>query len=264
MWLFFKYTVLKMKTSLLYSWLVVGMLAFACGCSTDEDWDDLLLDDNTYEKWDGTALPSWLGDRWFDCMLNDLEWWLTESYLAPTLYNVYKFYYKENLLLVLTYDRFSFNQNYYYESGAVCYTDDGRRVKFDKIKDHFEKNAVLLWSNGFDGKRIPQVADYNLGDTEGLGWLQEAIDQICEDIQEPDQLLYQVACGYVHADDATYIVLDCEYFDKNNLNNGKIKIRNIYKPDGEKVTIPEDSIKVQELSSKRIVEILEYLSPGLS
>lgn len=260
-----------MKTYLFYILIVVGVWGVVCGCSDanedgnpEPDLKDLIIDEDISgsmgEKWDGTALPSWLRDRWFDFILNDLEWWLTESYLAPTLYNVYKFYYKENLLIVLTYNRFGLNQNYYYESGAVCYTDDGRRVKFDKIKDHFEKNAVLLWSNGFDGERIPQVADYNLGDTEGLGWLQEAIDQICEDIQEPDQLLYQVACGYVHAEGATYIMLDYEYFDKNNLNNGEIKIRNIYKLDGEKVTITENlNIEYQELCVQRIIEILEYL-----
>lgn len=90
---------------------------------------------------------------------------MIESYYAPELFRVYKFAYEDNLLLALTYNRFGHRENYYYyESETLCYTDDGRRVKFEKVKDSFEKSAILLWTNEMDGEKIniPELSEEDL------------------------------------------------------------------------------------------------------
>lgn len=62
-----------------------------------------------------------------------------ESYWETTLCRAYKFNYKDNLLLVLKYNRFSYRGTYYNTEGTLCFTKDGRRVKFNDTKDSFEK-----------------------------------------------------------------------------------------------------------------------------
>lgn len=239
---------------------LLGALSFVCGCSsndnTDSDFSGFILDNNISEKWDGFGLPSWLKERYSDFLTHETGW-MTESYYVPALCRVYKFAYKGNLLLALAYNKFGVRENYYYESGTICYTDDGRRVKFEKIKDSFEKSAVLLWTNEMDGENTPQVTDFELGNTNSLGWLQEVIDKVCKDIQEPNQLLCQVTCGYAHSN--TYIVLDYEYLDKDNLVDGPQIIRNVYTLDGEKINIPELKINEEDLCSQKITDILAHL-----
>lgn len=252
-----------MKTYLFRILFLLGTLSFVCGCSSDDnagsDFNGFILDNNIGEKWDGVGLPSWLKERYIDFELYETEWAI-ESYYAPELFRVYKFAYEGNLLLALTYNRFGHRENYYYyKSGTLCYTDDGRRVKFEKVKDSFEKSAVLLWTNEMDGENTPQVSDFKLGNTNSLGWLQEVIDKVCKDIQEPDQLLCRVTCGYAHNDSNTYIVLDYEYFDKNNLADGPQIIRNVYTLDGEKINIPELKINEENLCSQKITDILAHL-----
>jgi hypothetical protein len=249
----------------LFSFLfLLGILGGMCGCSSDEnsaetDFGNLILDDNIGEKWEGIGLPSWLEKRYFDFVLHETEW-LAESYKGYGLCEVYKFSYKGNLLLALTYSRFALKQNYYYESGTLCYTDDGRRVRFEDVKDDFKENSVLLWSNRFDNGSVPQVADFGLKGVESLGWLQDTIDKICKDIQEPEQLLGRVACGYAYSNDHTYIVLDYVYFDKNNLDEGEIKIRNVYTLEGERVNIFENiDIKEENLCVQEIVSMFAGL-----
>lgn len=248
-----------MKIYLFNFLFLLGVLGGMCGCSSDEnqagtDLDKLILDNNIDEKWEGAGLPSWLEERYFDFVLHETEW-LVESYKGYGLCEAYKFSYKENLLLALTYHRFALRQNYYYESGTLCYTDDGRRVRFEEVEDDFKKNSVLLWTNRFDNENVPQVADFGLKNVESLGWLQDAIDKICKDIQEPEQFLGRVACGYAYSNDHTYIVLDYVYFDKMRLDEGEIKIRNVYTLEGEKVHVSEDmdikegDLCVQEIAS---------------
>lgn len=242
-----------MKTYLFKILFLMGTLSFVCGCSSDDN--GFILDNNIGEKWDGVGLPSWLKERYIDFGFYEKEW-MIESYYAPELFRVYKFAYEGNLLLALTYNRFGHRENYYYyESGTLCYTDDGRRVKFEKVKDSFEKSAVLLWTNEMDGENTPQVSDFKLGNTNSLGWLQEVIDKVCKDIQEPDQVLFRVTCGYAYSN--TYIVLDYEYFDKDNLVNGTQIIRNVYTLDGEKINIPE--LNEEDLSTQRITDIRRTL-----
>lgn len=244
-----------MKTYLFKILFLLGTLSFVCGCSSDDN--GFILDNNIGEKWDGVGLPSWLKERYIDFGLYEREW-MIESYYAPELFRVYKFAYEGNLLLALTYNRFGHRENYYYyESGTLCYTDDGRRVKFEKVKDSFEKSAVLLWTNEMDGENTPQVSDFKLGNTNSLGWLQEVIDKVCKNIQEPDQVLFRVTCGYAYSNNNTYIVLDYEYFDKDNLVNGTQIIRNVYTLDGEKINIPE--LNEKDLCTQRITYILEHL-----
>lgn len=247
-----------MKTYLFRILFLLGTLSFVCGCSSDDnagsDFNGFILDNNIGEKWDGVGLPSWLKERYIDFGLYEREW-MIESYSTHALFRVYKFAYKGNLLLALTYNRLGLRDNYYYESGTLCYTDDGRRVKFEKVKDSFEKSAILLWTNEMDGENTPQVSDFKLGNTNSLGWLQEVIDKVCKDIQEPDQVLYQVTCGYADSNNNTYIVLDYEYFDKDNLVNGTQIIRNVYTLDGEKINIPE--LNEKDLCTQRITDILE-------
>lgn len=253
-----------MKTYLFRLLFLLGCLGGAYGCSSDEttvdtDFNNLILDDNIGEKWDGTGLPSWLKERYLDFMLHE-SGGVIESYYVPALCEIYKFSYQGNLLLALTYSRFGFKQNYYYNSGTLCYTNDGRRVRFEDIKNDFEKTAVLLWTNRLDDENIPQVADYDLENVESLGWLQEAINKACKDIQEPQQFLCRIAWGYAYHNANAYIVLDYTYFDKENLDKGKIKIRNVYTLDGEKINIPENlEIKEEDLYSQNITDILEYL-----
>lgn len=244
-----------MKTYLFKILFLLGTLSFVCGCSSDDN--GFILDNNIGEKWDGVGLPSWLKERYIDFGLYEREW-VIESYYAPELFRVYKFAYEGNLLLALTYNRFGHRENYYYyESGTLCYTDDGRRVKFEKVKDSFEKSAVLLWTNEMDGENTPQVSDFKLGNTNSLGWLQEVIDKVCKDIQEPDQVLFRVTCGYADSNNNTYIVLDYEYFDKDNLVNGPQIIRNVYTLDGEKINIPE--LNEKDLCTQRITDIRRTL-----
>lgn len=244
-----------MKTYLFKILFLLGTLSFVCGCSSDDN--GFILDNNIGEKWDGVGLPSWLKERYIDFGLYEREW-MIESYYAPELFRVYKFAYEGNLLLALTYNRFGHRENYYYyESGTLCYTDDGRRVKFEKVKDSFEKSAVLLWTNEMDGENTPQVSDFKLGNTNSLGWLQEVIDKVCKNIQEPDQVLFRVTCGYAYSNNNTYIVLDYEYFDKDNLVNGTQIIRNVYTLDGEKINIPE--LNEKDLCTQRITDIRRTL-----
>lgn len=244
-----------MKTYLFKILFLLGTLSFVCGCSSDDN--GFILDNNIGEKWDGLGLPSWLKERYIDFGFYEREW-MIESYYAPELFRVYKFAYEGNLLLALTYNRFGHRENYYYyESGTLCYTDDGRRVKFEKVKDSFEKSAVLLWTNEMDGENTPQVSDFKLGNTNSLGWLQEVIDKVCKNIQEPDQVLFRVTCGYAYSNSNTYIVLDYEYFDKNNLVNGTQIIRNVYTLDGEKINIPE--LNEEDLCTQRITDIRRTL-----
>ncbi len=253
-----------MRTYLFRLLFLLGFLGGACGCSSDEtevdtDFNNLILDDNIGEKWDGTDLPSWLKERYLDFTLHE-SGWVIESYNVPVLCEIYRFSYKGNLLLAFTYSRFGLKQNYYYESGTLCYTNDGRRVRFEDIKSSFEKTAVLLRSNRLDDENVPQIADYGLEDIESLGWLQEAINKVCKDIQEPQQLLCRVACGYAYHNANVYIVLDYVYLDKENLAKGEIKMRNVYTLDGEKINIPENlEIKEENLCSQNITDILEYL-----
>lgn len=244
-----------MKTHLFKILFLLGTLSFVCGCSSDDN--GFILDNNIGEKWDGVGLPSWLKERYIDFGFYEREW-MIESYYAPELFRVYKFAYEGNLLLALTYNRFGHRENYYYyESGTLCYTDDGRRVKFEKVKDSFEKSAVLLWTNEMDGENTPQVSDFKLGNTNSLGWLQEVIDKVCKNIQEPDQVLFRVTCGYAYSNSNTYIVLDYEYFDKDNLVNGTQIIRNVYTLDGEKINIPE--LNEEDLCTQRITDIRRTL-----
>lgn len=248
-----------MKIYLFNFLFLLGVLGGMCGCSSDENQIDTdlshsILDNNIGEKWEGVGLPSWLEERYFDFVLHETEW-LVESYKGYGLCEVYKFSYKGNLLLALTYSRFAFRQNYYYESGTLCYTDDGRRVRFEDVEDDFKESSVLLETNRFDNETVPQVADFGLKNVESLGWLQGTIDKICKDIQELEQLLGKVACGYTYGNDCTYIVLDYVYFDKSNLDEGEIKIRNVYTLEGERVNVSEDmdikeeNLCVQEIAS---------------
>lgn len=252
-----------MKTYLINFLLLLGILSSISGCSSDDtDLSDLILDNNIGEKWDGVGMPSWLKERYLTFVLQETEW-MVESYEAPTLCNIYKFSYMGNTLVALSYKRFSLRQSFHYESGTICYTDDGRRVKFENLKDSFEKSAILMGTNGLGGKNTPKVADYELENIDSLGWLQEAIDKVCEDIQQPDQLLCRVACGYAHNDTDTYIVLDYEYFNKENLNNGPQKVRNVYTKNGEKINIPDDlEVKEEDLRSQGITDIVAYLQAG--
>ena len=253
-----------MKTIFFKFLFLLGVLIFICGCSSNENSTsdnanlrDLILDNNIGEKWDGVGMPSWLKERYHDFMIHETKW-MEESYVGPTLCMIYKFSYKGNLLLALAYNRFGLlGQKFYNESGTICYTDDGRRVKFENIRDSFEKSAILLGTNELGGENTPQVANYELGNIDSLGWLQKVIDKVCEDIREPNQLLYQVACGYAYKDAETYVVLKYEYYDKENLDNGPQEVCNVYTLNGEKKNI--ENLEIKDLCPQRIIDILAYL-----
>lgn len=249
-----------MKTFITKLLLMMGILCCFYGCSSDEsidsrnvDLNDLIMDENIGEEWNGTGVPSWLSNRFFNFVNEETEW-LIESYWGVTQCNVYKFNYKNNLLLVLDYNRFGHRNTYYNTSGKLCFTKDGRRVKFDDIKSGFENAAELVWTNklGSKGQTI-EVADSKLTNASSLSWLQQVINQTCENVKEPDQVLSKIAYGYANDGTNTYIVLDYDYFDKNNLGNGEISVRNVYTTNGEKIDTPKN-LKTEELCTQRIID----------
>ena len=253
-----------MKKIFIKLMFVVGILSFACGCSSDTDENiesrsidinELVLDENTGDKWNGTGLPSWLKDRFSNYVIKETHWG-AESYSGVTLCNVYKHHYEDNLLLVLHYERFGYRgTSYYNESNTLCFTDDGRRVKFEGIKEKFDEKAEPIYTNELGSKEYRiKVEDSALSNVKSLGWLQEVINQICEKVKEPEQVLNKVAFGYAHSDTETYVVVDYEYFDKSNLADGEIRVYNVYTTDGKKIEISK-KLKTEELCEQRITSL---------
>lgn len=240
---------------------VAGVLSCAYGCSSEEkmnfdniNFEDLIIDENIGEKWDGAGLPSWFYDRFFDYTNKETEWHI-ESYLGATLYNVYKVNYKGNLLLVLSYDRFGCSETYYNESGTICFTDDGRRIRYDDIKNSLKEESELIWTNELGSEEYTMdVADSKLNGTDGLDWLQPVVDKVYQEIEEPDQVLCRLAFGYAYDETETYIIVDYKYFDKNQLQKGEICVRNVYKMDGTMIELFKN-LKTEELCVQRITDI---------
>lgn len=252
-----------MKTFSFKFFMIMGLLSLAYGCSSDENvnmndtkFEELIMDDNIGETWNGSGLPSWFYNRVFNYVNEETEWFV-ESYRGTTLYNAYKLNYKNNLLLLLNYDRFGYRSTYYAESGTVCFTNDGRKVNYAEIKDKLKGEAELVWTNELgSGEYAVKVADANLDNVSSLNWLQQVVDRICQDIKEPEQVLCKLAFGYAYDEAKTYVVVDYKYFDKNCLENGQVGVRNVYTLDGKMIEMP-NNLKIEKLCVQRITDILQ-------
>lgn len=233
-----------MKTCLFKIMVLSGIFFFMCGCSSDEnvngndlDLSELVIDDYIGDVWDGENVPSWLNERYYDFIIKEKSDWLYESYYPVVLFRVYKFNYQDNLLLALTYNRFGYRgTEFYYAEGTLCYTGKGQQVNFSGVKNSFEKNAELVWSNELGGENhILNVSDFGLDNEDSSEWLQKRINQICENIQEPAQILDEVAIGYVQNDGETGIALRYSYFDKADFSDGPISVYELYTLNGESI-----------------------------
>ncbi len=245
-----------MKTYLTKLLILLGLVGLWGGCSLEDqdglgdyELDELVLDDFADDEWDGVGLPSWLGKRYLSDFFSDLGWGLS-SWLSTTLINVYSFDYKDNTLLVLSCDFFA---NKHTESCTMCYTGDGRRIDFEKIKGYFEKNSTLIYSNALDGDNTPKVSDFNLEPNDNLEWLQSEINGICLSIHEPEQVLAYITCGYVNIEQQLRLVLEFEYYDSKNMENGPITVRRIFQPNGQ---IVSESLIVD--NNKNIIDYINY------
>ena len=228
-----------MKTYLTKVLILLGLAGLWSGCSLEDrdslgdyELDELVLDDFVGEEWDGVGLPSWLWKRYASDFGFDLRWELS-SYWPTILLRVYSFSYKNNTLLVLSGDFFA---DKYTESCTMCYAGNGRRIDFEKIKGYFEKSSSLIYSNAFDGDKTPKVSDFNLEPNDNLTWLQSEIDDICLSIHEPEQVLAAITCGYVNIEQQLRFVLEFKYYDSKNMENGPIRNRRIFQPNGQLVS----------------------------
>ena len=236
-----------MKTYLTKLIILLGIVGLWGGCSLEDrdglgdyELDELVLDDFVGDEWDGVGLPSWLRKRYFeDCQL-DLGWFFT-SYWPAILVRIYSFEYKNNVLLALSCEFYAYNKH---ESCLVCYTSDGRKIDFDKIKGCFNKDSRLIWSNALDGDKIPQVSDFKHNSEADLSWLQVVINQICEEIHEPDKVLSDITCGIAEDNGQQYVFLRYEYYDSSDISNGPIKESRTFNLNGMALSKEFDITKV--------------------
>ena len=191
-----------MKNLFIRLFMMLGILVFAYGCSADDDsgnsdFNELILDDNVSEEWDGNGVPSWLRDRLFNFMMEETMWGSESSTIGPLQY-AFKTNYKGNLVLVVDFYHFGYNE---YQTLSICFTRDGRRIKYnDDIKKCLEKESQLVWTNELGSEMHPvKVSDSGLPDAESLHWMQKEIDKICDDMKGPEQFLeYIMYASPVH------------------------------------------------------------------
>ena len=240
-----------MKTRMFNLLFLLGIIGFTSSCSSSEEGiqenaplEELVMDDGFVgEKWDGEGIPSWLRERFFDFQLYEETHWGYENYLGTNYHSIYKFTYNDNLLVALSYYRFGGGeQGFYLDSGTLCYTDEGKRVEFNHVKDQFEQTAELIYPK--NGEYIPQVSKI-APDLLSLDWIQPEINRIYAAIQVPEKML--AAMGLTNDDTHNYIVLIYDYWDRSNLTNGLLRVENIYTLDGEKKNELINDIKYKNI-----------------
>ncbi len=234
-----------MKTYLTKLLILLGLVGLWSGCSLEDrdglgdyELDELVLDDFVGDEWDGVGLPSWLGKRYFEDFQLDLGWFHT-SYWPAILIRIYSFEYRNNVLLALSCEFYAYNKH---ESCLMCYTSDGRKIDFDKIKGYFNRDARLIWSNALDGDNVPQASDFIHNTYADLSWLQVVFNQICEEIIEPNKVLSEIRCGIVEDDGQQYVFLRYEYYDPTDMNNGPISETRVFHLDGRTASITFDNM----------------------
>lgn len=228
---FMKTYLFKMLTAISFTGLLFGCSLVGLDDSKEYDLEELVPDDYVGETWDGTGIPSWLEDRYTNDFYLDLHWGFS-SYWGAILIRAFTFEYNKNVLVALTCDNFG---NKTYESVTMCYTTDGRKVDFERVKRSFKKSASMIYSNALDGERTPKVSDFDLESSADLGWLQAEIDKVCQSVNEPQQVLAGVTCGNVSEDGQSYIVLEFTYFDSKKVKDGPVTVRKAFYPDGQLV-----------------------------
>lgn len=233
-----------MKTRLLTLLLLIGCLDIGvCSCSSDDNFvenaplEDLTLDDYVGEKWNGEGIPSWLNERFIEFILDEDPHWAFSSYNAPRLYYVYRFAYQNNLMLAVSYWRYGDEIN----TGTLCYTDEGKKVDFNKVKNAFENTNELVWTNQWDKEQTPKLSDFGL-EGAGVDWLQDVIDQACAKVQEPEQFLYQIGCSI---DEESQCVIFAYEYTLNIPGNFPQGIYYLYSMDGEALSSQSYVIKFE-------------------
>lgn len=241
---------------------LLGIIGFASSCSSSEDGflenaplEELIMDDGFVgEKWDGEGIPSWLADRFFEFKLYEETHWGYENYLGTDYNAIYRFTYNGNLMVALSYHHYGGgSQGFYLDSGTLCYTDEGKRVDFNRVKGQFEQTAELIYPK--DGENVPQVSNI-APELQSLDWVQPEINRICAEMQGPEQVISVMGAGYDNTHN--YVVLIYEYWEKSNFTNGPIRVENVYTLDGEKKNELINDIKYENI--RLYVQVLSWLA----
>lgn len=204
------------------------------GCS--ETIDDFIIGDEVAkERWDGTGKPKWMREKAFNISME--RGWSLDSQENLTLWKVYCFTYKGQLLVYMHFDNF---RHKVFESGGYCYTSDGRLVDFKKVDNKFEETKRLIYTNQMGGEgSVPQIAELDFDGKEKYPWMQAELDRICEEVDKAGNFMTRIwiSAGKEHI----VIAYDSCPYAFESIRNEKF-----YSLDGEQISKPDDSALVYE------------------
>lgn len=210
--------------------LAVSLLGVG-GCSSDDmnghidDLDAIIIDNNVGEVWSGTGVPGWLEDRQMKLALDKL--WPLSGHTNHTLWEVYQFNAKGVTLVALRYEHVNGSA---YDTGLRCYTNDGRQVDADRVKEEFEQTRKLIWTNRMGGEgKIPVIRP----DEEGLmlmAWMQNVVNDICESADKTDGFLLELSLEQTLQGGEIISVFKSERYVRNS---GIVKEQRYYTAAGE-------------------------------